>query len=59
MSKTFKFQAIIISEFRDQCPGYSETFIYTLLALTEAYNDFPEISHFVNNLGRPSEITLT
>ena len=36
LSENSKIKKIITSESRDQCPRYSETFIYTLLALTEA-----------------------
>ena len=48
MSKTSKIKELLIFDSRDQCPGYSGTFIYTLLALTKPYNNFPDVRHFVD-----------
>ena len=59
MSKTSKIKELVNSDSRDQCPRYPVTFIYTLLALTKPQNNFPEVRHFVDNLGRSSDITLT
>ena len=52
LSKTSKIKELIISESHDQCPTYSQTFIYTNIALTEFYNSFPGIHHFLDNLDR-------
>ena len=37
--------------------SYSGTFIYTLSALAWFLKDFPEIIHFLDNSGRPYDIT--
>ena len=49
----------IISESRDQCQRYSETFLYVLLTSNESENNFPEVRHFVDNLIHSADITTT
>ena len=57
--KFLKIKDLIISETRDQCQRYSGTITYALLAFTIPYSNFPEIHHFIDNLGCSHDITPT